>query len=1071
MTTWITLTLAYHGIELRCEAGSLREDRTISEKDIEQLVAWARRHQQSARYHKTRNTELLKIGEEMYAWLNGQSGYIERAMEFAIAPAFLEVRIDKTDDSERARAFWDAPWELLARNGSYLSIDPGILLCPIRRQGKPHQPESASPNRLSMIFMAAAPQGHDNLDFEAEEAAILSATREIEIDMVVEESGTLDRLSTLVAREKPHVLHLTCHGVLEPQPLLLLETDTGDPAFIKTTELLRKLGSSNIRLIFLSACQTAKPDPVTPSLSRSLIHAGAPAVIGWAESVIDPQATRFASCLYERLAKGETLDHAFAWARYDLVAHGEHPASDWHLARLYLAANGGGALATADGPRRRLGAGRAVKTFLDMKGQRVPVANEYEFVGRRRQIQDVLREFRTRGSQRHAGVLIHGLGGQGKSSLAARIAQRMESTHATVIVYERYDAAAILNAFAEALPTPSINQIIQEYLPRVEDTPALLKEALVMLLEQACDQVRRDTQGRVVTQPVLVIVDDFERALEAQVNAPHRVQPLFVEPMRALIQAFNRAATESRLMFTSRYEFDLLDERGRNLSKQLLSIPLHKMSSQESEKQGRTRLRLLSEEGDDIQDALVRLPRIIAASRGNPRLQNLLTRMATDQPRACDQCLSEMEAYLESGTLPDEQTARDFLEDLALDYLLSLLTPIQREWLRRSTLLELPAPTAALSSLSKDASMTDASRLIGLGLWEVYDKGDVAINAFCAAKAPLNANEKPALAALVCPNLLQEWRDERTSQQSVELTRLGLIAEDVVVLQNSSEEALDYLGNQFDHRRRDAATWAKAIIGIFDKSNQHQPSRSLLRDAAMVCEQIGDVEYADELRKRAFDLSDGFDDDEKGALYLEHARRLVQKGALEDAVTYFNQAQALAKTQRDKAVVLGDIARIYQSKGEVDQALALHQEQLAVYEALGDRRERAVTLGDIARIYRSKGEVDQALALHQEQLTIFEALGDKDGIANTLWSIAQIELQREHWQAAYDHLSESYNINLSLVRLDGICFVGFDLGWLLARDGHTNDAKALLTRSRDGFLKLGITQMAQATQNILDQLG
>ena len=51
----------------------------------------------------------------------------------------------------------------------------------------------------------------------------------------------------------------------------------------------------------------------------------------------------------------------------------------------------------------------------------------------------------------------------------------------------------------------------------------------------------------------------------------------------------------------------------------------------------------------------------------------------------------------------------------------------------------------------------------------------------------------------------------------------------------------------------------------------------------------------------------------------------------------------------------------------MDAALTLHEEQVEVFEALGDRRSRAVTLGDIARIKTAKGEVDAALTLHEEQ--------------------------------------------------------------------------------------------------------
>jgi tetratricopeptide (TPR) repeat protein len=169
-------------------------------------------------------------------------------------------------------------------------------------------------------------------------------------------------------------------------------------------------------------------------------------------------------------------------------------------------------------------------------------------------------------------------------------------------------------------------------------------------------------------------------------------------------------------------------------------------------------------------------------------------------------------------------------------------------------------------------------------------------------------------------------------------------------------------------------------------------------------------------------------------------------------------------------VTLGDIARIRAAKGEVDAALQLHQERLGVYEALGDKRERAVTLGDIARIRAAKGEVDAALQLHQERLGIFEALGDLDGKANTLWSIAQIEIQQEKWQEAFNHFSESYAINLKLGRLDGICMVGLDLGQLLCMAGNRDEGLKILTRSRDGFTKLGQTQMAQQTQALMEQI-
>jgi hypothetical protein len=78
------------------------------------------------------------------------------------------------------------------------------------------------------------------------------------------------------------------------------------------------------------------------------------------------RATLFAANLYERLAAGDDLAHAVAYARLGLGHSDRLPESPgpgprsrhWDLARLTLDHGGGGALATADGRRRLVGRGQ-----------------------------------------------------------------------------------------------------------------------------------------------------------------------------------------------------------------------------------------------------------------------------------------------------------------------------------------------------------------------------------------------------------------------------------------------------------------------------------------------------------------------------------------------------------------------------------------------------------------------------------------------------------------------------------------------------------------------------------------
>jgi hypothetical protein len=115
---------------------------------------------------------------------------------------------------------------------------------------------------------------------------------------------------------------------------------------------------------------------------------------------------------------------------------------------VYAGPKGAGPICDRSQPKRRLRQDAGFKEFLDKANRRVPVATAREFVGRRRQAQAILRAFRDKTT---TGVLLVGMGNLGKSSLAARIANRL-ATHQTVVVYERYDALAIFDQLIAALP-------------------------------------------------------------------------------------------------------------------------------------------------------------------------------------------------------------------------------------------------------------------------------------------------------------------------------------------------------------------------------------------------------------------------------------------------------------------------------------------------------------------------------------------------------------------------------------------------------------------------------------------
>jgi len=112
---------------------------------------------------------------------------------------------------------------------------------------------------------------------------------------------------------------------------------------------------------------------------------------------------------------------------------------------------------------------------------------------------------------------------------------------------------------------------------------------------------------------------------------------------------------------------------------------------------------------------------------------------------------------------------------------------------------------------------------------------------------------------------------------------------------------------------------------------------------------------------------------------------------------------------RDQALTLGKIADVLQARGEIDEALRIRrEEQLPVFERLGDVRSRAVTLGYIADVLQDRGEIDEALRIRrEEELPVFERLGDVRSRAACRNNIAANYLNRNapgDRQKALDYL-------------------------------------------------------------------
>jgi hypothetical protein len=223
------------------------------------LKDWAARYDTAAAGN--REAELAAIGREMFAWLDDGEGSWASSWANGSGDRELEIRVRRRDDP-RELALLDAPWELLAWDAGALARDALQPFSVARRVGEPGPSWEPAHSDLQLMFMAAAPEGQVDLDYEQEEASILEATRRNgRVHVIVEETGALRFLADrLTSDEGPfEALHLSCHGDIDAQrgPVLLLETAEGGSQSATAADVVSALGTAP-PLVVLSACRTAE---------------------------------------------------------------------------------------------------------------------------------------------------------------------------------------------------------------------------------------------------------------------------------------------------------------------------------------------------------------------------------------------------------------------------------------------------------------------------------------------------------------------------------------------------------------------------------------------------------------------------------------------------------------------------------------------------------------------------------------------------------------------------------------------------------------------------------------------
>jgi len=893
------------------------------------------------------------------------------------------------------------PWELLpGPTNTFITADARWS---IRRTTRDPLPDSTQPpvaRPLRILFTACAPTDLTNLDFEKEEEAMLNVVGRLgdRVHLDIAEAGTFDELRDLITEYKPHVVHLSGHGVLSDGiGHFAFENERGEADLRDAHEMAAQLfAGRGVRLVFVSGCQTAQAG-AAGVCQRLTADGHIPAAMGWGASIGDRHAIEFAGNFYHELAVGCSLDDAVSQARVALL----------HRCKKQ---DGGVDLLDARFALPQIYAGEGLHQLVDESLERKPpsrpgvqrqLLGDYiqglreGFVGRRRILQ------KTRpvlcSGEKHL-ILLTGIGGAGKSTLATRLANRFQE--------DGYQVAAI--QAREAEPTPFGLRVLTEIADACQRLDLDRDERMLRDGERPMADRLRLAVKVLNEAKILLVLDNLESILVPPPAAPTWLDLEFANFFNELQR---RLTGTGRAILTCRYAPEGFNANALNLFHEPLPdfteasflkyLCRHKAVAARIER-GELSSDLLSL----FHQNLGSTPRFIEQSCA------ILAEIDPEALREQLEAVDNPAPDLDDDRLLELRQA--YFRDLFLPQLYDSLSPEHRNALSRLSVTAVPLPLDGVSLVAGfgEGRATDAvAAWLSRALIQRFgESGEMTLYAIY----PLQR------AFLLCRKRLEEEVQRRAHKEMSRFLRKSYETNHRFDPTMSAESLWAHClyhadsGEDIDCCRWAATRLANKLLRLAE----YQPALDLIEPLL--------------LRDRSPDL------------LKVTADILEAMGEWKRARQYYEEALATFHALHDRAAessTLHQLASLDCREGDYGKARRLFEQVMELRVELGDVAGEAATWHQIASIDIAEGDYVSARTKLEKSISLKQTSSNFDTIAVSLDNIAIIDTFEGDYSNARKRLLECLELRCDAADRAGFAGGLHNLACLDFREGEYGAAR------------------------------
>ncbi|MEH2282867.1 MAG: tetratricopeptide repeat protein [Nostoc sp.] len=894
------------------------------------------------------------------------------------------------------------PWELLY-SPDYQFLAPSLagMYRSLSSQGV-KAPLPPMPNdQLNILLVIARPDDEQDVGFKTIARPLLAALQPIRqrVNLKVLRPPSLKAFEAELQANKGfyHIVHFDGHGNFdsETQGVLVFEDEQGNEQAVSAREIAQYLTDCRVPIFVLNACKSGQVgEEAFSSVAGQLVKLGAKGVVAMAYSVYAKGAEHFIGRLYGELVRGECIATAVAAGRKSMSIDkmrpspkGNLPLQDWLVPVLYQQEPYTPFVPQKTAPSFTDLMAQADNTPESSKAVGLPDESAYGFIGRDYEILRLERAFR----QNHL-VLVQGMGGVGKTELAAGFARWLDDTQGCTggMFFTSFEQGAglsqVINQIGRALGGERFSQ---------------------MMPEQQDAVVRQYLQ----TNPCLLIWDNFE-----PVNGfPTGNEPLLSGEERNKLKRFLKELRggKSWVLITSRREEPWLD-CGYSL------INLRGLSQADAQELAAKILQPVGVERKNLPAEYLELLKLLGGHPLSLRVVLPYLKMQTTV-----QLIEALRRGLDTFRGQEEE-GREKSLTVSLDYSFAKLSERTRQHLPFLALFSERVDADWLHSFSEnpDNSYGQAYQAV---FGENLQKPDWMgiLNEAAAAGILEYLGETIYKIHPALPWYLRQQLNTITSQEVInELEKKLLIF--YAVLANSYRKQLI--------SKAEVATFVLRIeesnllrnLRFAEQQQDWDYAQSILQALGEVYERIGRKPEFKSLRQRALNqigihLADAKAKGEDALnfwIYLRivDANEAAQSADLEGARKVYQQILDELIAVNDSSVngtiatVNHNLGNIAQQQRQFDVAVDYYNKALKIKEDAGDLYSAARDYHQLGMVGELQRQFDVAVDYYNKALKIFEDAGDLYSAASDYHQLGMVAQEQRQFDVAVDYYNKALKI-------------------------------------------------------------